>query len=442
MIRLDYTHSLRKKTVGGISEEELESVIDTLEKMNAQIQETPYSFMELPFIQFQLKEMKELVRLLQKRTINDMVLLGIGGSSLGAEALFKALLPPVHNLIRKPRYWILDNIDPHTIKMVMEHIDKNRTLLVVISKSGETPETLSQFMIFHEALKDEPDLRERIVVITDENKGFLRRIAEREGYFTLSVPSGVGGRFSVLSPVGIFPALIMGINVDEIFDGAKEMASHIKTKHRKENMAILIAALLYLMDKNGKKLHVIMPYCDRLSGFTEWFRQLEAESLGKEGKGPTPVSSRGVTDQHSQLQLYIDGPKDKFIMFIFVPEDGLRIPEVFSYVPELSYFWGKKLGDLFYAELRGTQISLCEASVPSAEMVIEKISPYTMGALFYLFEVAISFFGRLIEVNPFDQPGVEKGKMYTKALMGDEGRVDIKNKLETKATEERAIVSF
>lgn len=442
MIQLDYTYSLRKKNRGGILEEELDDVLERLETINRRIQENPYPFMKLPYLRFELTEMKNLVRSLKKKDINDVVLLGIGGSSLGTEAIFKALLPHDYYLRNIPKYWILDNIDPYTVGEVVEKIEKEKTLLIVVSKSGETPETLAQFMLFKEILKDVTDIKEKTVIITDRQKGFLKRIADKEGYFCLSVPEGVGGRFSVLTPVGMFPALLMGIDVEGILDGAREMAEHIRRSSKRENMALIISALLYLMDQNGKKIHVMMPYCDRLSGFSEWFRQLEAESLGKEGKGPTPIYSRGVTDQHSQLQLYVDGPKDKFIIFMYSPSDGPHIPESFPYIRELSYFAGKSLEKLFRAELVGTKLSVLEASVPSAEIWIEKVSAFSLGALFYLFEMVITFFGELTGVNPFDQPGVEKGKIYTKALMGMEAHEETRRHIEALETQERATVSF
>jgi len=441
MIHLDYTYALKRKNEGGIKEGELEDVLKELEKINREIQEKPYPFMELPFMSYELEEMKELAASLREKPISDVVLLGIGGSSLGAETLFRAILSPEHNLKHRPRYWVLDNVDPITVSAVIETIEKEKTLLIVVSKSGETPETLSQFMLFKEILEGVKDIKEKIVIITDKKRGLLNRIAEKEGYPSLSVPDGVGGRFSVLSPVGMFPALIMGIEVDEILEGARRMAEHIREKRGEENIAFVLSALLYLTDKKGKKNHVIMPYCDRLSGFSQWFRQLEAESLGKEGKGPTPISSRGVTDQHSQLQLYTEGPKDKFIIFIYVPSQGPIVPQSFPYIHEISYLSGKGLEKLFHSELKGTMFSLVEASVPVSEVWIDSISPYTIGALFYLFEMAIVFFGRLLNVNPFDQPGVEKGKMYTKALMGLEGEESLK-KMIAELSREKFTVSF
>lgn len=439
MISLDYTFSMKDKNSGGILNEELDDVLNRLAEINERLKKNPYPFMDLPDKKFQLEEMKDLQKIFKKKELKELVLLGIGGSALGAKAIFEALLPEKNNDLR---YWILDNIDPYTVKYVLSEIEEEKTLLLVISKSGETAETLAQFMIFKERLNRLGDLGERTVIITDEKNGTLKQIAEKEGYTCLYVPKGVGGRFSVLSPVGLFPAIYMGIDIEEILDGAKNMAEHIKKSEGRNNIALVLSALLYLMEIKGKNIHVMMPYCDRLLGFSEWFRQLEAESLGKDGKGPTPIVSRGVTDQHSQLQLYIDGPKNKFLIFMYVPSDSLIIPDSFSYIDELSYLAGKSLEELFFAEFLGTKVSLCEASTPSIDILIEKISPFNLGALFYLFEMAITFFGELLEVNVFDQPAVEKGKIYTKAKLGKKGYEEIREQLESFDKGKRATVSF
>ncbi len=413
-----------------------------LEAYNKDLNHSPYPFMKLPETRFQFDEMKSLAEKIKAQGIKNLVLLGIGGSSLGTETIFNALLHPFHNYSSEfrgeaPRYFILDNIDPHKINSIIEVIgpDLEKTFLVVISKSGETPETISQFMIFKELLKKgSGNFQERIILITGKEKGILNKIAEEEGYRTLNLPDGVGGRFSVLTPVGIFPAILTGIAVDEIMDGAQAMASHIQNKAGMENMAFVLSAILYNMDKNGKPIHVIMPYCERLSGFADWFRQLEGESLGKGGFGPTPTKSVGVTDQHSQLQLYVDGPKDKCIMLFYAARDTRPIPDSFPYLDDVSYLAGKDLKDLFHAEFQGTCLSLTEANTANFTLFLEDINPYTLGALFCLFEMAIVFLGTLYKVNAFDQPGVEQGKIYTKAIMG-------KKELEKEGAKIKAILS-
>ncbi len=406
----------------------LEATLRQIESYNKMIWERPYPFMELPTSRYQFQEIKTLASKIKGMAFEYILILGIGGSSLGTETIFNALLHPFHNqnsALRQglPSYFILDNIDPHKINGLIENIrgKEEKTLLVVISKSGETPETISQFMIFKEIMEKRGGFKERVVIITDSKKGALKEIAEREGYSTLNVPEGVGGRFSVLTPVGTFPAALMDIDIDMMMKGADDMAFHIKEKDTQENMAMTIAAILFLMERRGEKMHVMMPYCERLTAFASWFRQLEAESLGKKGLGPTPIKSIGVTDQHSQLQLYVDGPKDKCIFLLYSAEGNRLIPRSFPYIEGIDYLSGKDLKELFRAEFLGTVMSLMDAGTPSLIMEIEKVDAYTLGALFFLFEMVITFMGHLYGIDPFDQPGVEQGKQYTKAIMGKRG---------------------
>jgi glucose-6-phosphate isomerase len=429
-ITMDVSNVFSDRTgPNGFGRKTLNGRIATLDKYNRDLTATPYPFMKLPETRFQFHEMKTLAGIIKKKGIKNLVLLGIGGSALGTETIFNALLHPFHNYDKKvrgkkPRYFIVDNIDPHKINAIIETIrpEMEKTLLIVISKSGETPETISQFMIFKELMKTKnSDFHERVVLITDKEKGILNKIAKEDGYRTLIVPDGVGGRFSVLTPVGLFPAITMGIDVDTIMDGAQAMFTHIKNKTGIENMAFTLAATLYSMDKEGKSIHVIMPYCERLSGFADWFRQLEGESLGKGGKGPTPTKSVGVTDQHSQLQLYIDGPKDKCVLFFYSAQDKRPIPDSFPYLDDVKYLAGKDLRELFLAEFQGTGLSLTDAGTPNLTLNVEEINSYTLGVLFALFEMVILYLGVLYKVNAFDQPGVEQGKIYTKAIMGKKG---------------------
>ena len=402
-ITLDVSNVFSDKTGShGLDHKVLHEHLTALDKYNRNLTSAPYPFMKLPETRFQFHEMKTLAEIIKKKSIENLVLLGIGGSALGTETIFNALLHPFHNYDKKvrgkkPRYFIVDNIDPHKINAIIEIIkpEIKKTLLVVISKSGETPETISQFMIFKELMKKgSGDFQERIILITDKEKGILNKIAKKDGYRTLNVPDGVRGRFSVLTPVGLFPAIVMDIPIDEIMDGAQAMLAHIKDKTGTDNMAFTLAAILYDMDKQGKSIHVIMPYCERLSGFADWFRQLESESLGKGGKGPTPTKSVGVTDQHSQLQLYIDGPKDKCIMFFYSAQDKTPIPDSFSYLDDVKYLAGKDLQELFHAEFQGTGLSLTDAGTPNFTLVVEEINSYTLGALFSLFEMAILYLNK------------------------------------------------
>lgn len=439
------------KTIGkeGLDEKSIQEVSLKIDDFKEKIYKSPYPFMDFELIKSHIPEINAIKKSVNKIKAKNLVILGIGGSSLGTETIFSALLHPFHNLesqyrAGRPRYFILDNIDPHKINRVVDIIqrEKDRTLLVVISKSGETSETMSQFMLFKDILKTAKDYSQRIVIITDNKKGMLREITKKEGYPSLSVPEGIGGRFSVLTPVGLFPSSLMDIDIDEIVRGAEDMSAYIKKTPYKKNMAIILAAILYLMDNNGKKMHIMMPYCERLSAFADWFRQLEAESLGKGGHGPTPVKSIGVTDQHSQLQLYVDGPKDKCITFLYHAEEKREIPDSIPYLPDLGYLAGKDMKDLFYAEFIGTKQSLIEAKTPSITININEINEYNIGALFFLYEMVIAFMGNMYNINAFDQPGVELGKIYTKAMMGKKGLEKQKKTIETELKAKRQLISF
>lgn len=412
----------------GIRELDLRMTLGKISEYYARLLTQPFPFMTLPSTRFQFDEMQALAEKTSKMGIKNLVILGIGGSSLGTQTIFEALLHPLHNQEErfrggKPRYFILDNIDPHKMTAIIETVipDIDRTLVVVISKSGETPETISQFMIFNELMKKFDGYRERIVLITDFEKGLLNEIARREGYPVLNLPPGIGGRFSVLTPVGLFPSALMGIDIKKMSAGAAGMAAHIVRYDAEENMAFVLAAVLYLMYKNGKPIHVMMPYCERLAAFANWFRQLEAESLGKKGLGPTPARSVGATDQHSQLQLYVEGPKDKCIILLYSATAEVPIPGSFEYLEDVAYLANKDMKDLFHAEFQGTRLSLTESGTPNIALTLDEVSDYNLGALFYLFELVTAFMGNLLSVNAFDQPGVEQGKIYTKAMMGKKG---------------------
>lgn len=449
-ITLDITNSLKSSTnKEGLEKKMIYKTALKLEQYNKALWKNPYGFMELPKNRFQFETIKKLANRSKRKGIKNLVILGIGGSSLGTQTIFEALLHPFHNYsdgIRKglPRYFILDNIDPHKINRIIDIVRKEieHTLLVVISKSGETPETISQFMIFKKLMEKGKNFKEKVILITDQKKGILKQISDKEGYDVLNVPEGVGGRFSVLTPVGLFPSAVMGIDIDDIAQGALDMSNHTGRARYTNNMAIVLASILYLMDKSGRNIHVIMPYCERLSGLADWFRQLEAESLGKNSFGPTPMKSMGVTDQHSQLQLYIDGPKDKCIMFLYSAREKRLIPKTFPYIDDLDYLAKKDLNELFHAELLGTSLSLTEAKTSNFTILLNDINAYNLGALFFLYEMAITYLGHLYNINPFDQPAVELGKIYTKAIMGKTGLEKQKGKADRILSAPKTVITF
>jgi glucose-6-phosphate isomerase len=272
----------------------------------------------------------------------------------------------------------------------------------------------------------------RFVVTTDPEKGPLRRLVSQEGFASLNVPTNVGGRFSVLSPVGLLPAFMVGIDVEELLAGARYMAVRLREEDHRRNPAYRLASLYYLFaTRRRRNILVVMPYASLLAGMGDWFCQLWAESLGKkfdlEGRvvnvGPTPVTAVGVTDQHSQLQLYMEGPQDKFITFWEVGkfQHQVDLPSLYPKLEELGYLGGRTMNELFQRERQATTFNLMKAGRPSLTLRLPEINAFTVGQLIYLLEVATVAAAGLFGVNPLDQPGVEGGKQTTYGLMGRPG---------------------
>ena len=323
-------------------------------------------------------------------------------------------------------------------------LDLNKTLVNVITKSGDTAETMSQFMIVKDRLEKElgDKYRYNIVATTDSKTGILRQISEQEGYKTFVVPDDVGGRFSVFSAVGLLPFALVGIDVDEIVNGIKDMDLALKNTDIRNNIAAQNALIHYLLDKKkGKNISVMMPYSSRLKYVADWYVQLWAESLGKNKDkdggdvniGPTPVKALGATDQHSQIQLYNEGPNDKIINFIRVEnfDTTLEIPNIFEYTG-IGYLGGKSINQLINAEADSTRVALADYGRPTVTISIEKVDGYNIGQLLYMLEVQTAIAGELYNINAFNQPGVEQAKNYTYALMGRAGYEDSAQTLQTK----------
>jgi glucose-6-phosphate isomerase len=371
---------------------------------------------------------------------DHVVVLGIGGSALGAKALLNALRPPAWNELDDegreffPRLTVLDNVDPTSINAALRRIDPRRVLVNVISKSGGTAETMAQYLVIRKWLEDALGSAavRHLVFTTDPAKGALREIAAVDGIATLDVPPDVGGRFSVLSPVGLLPAALVGIDIAELLRGARAAVENAEESDLLKNRAALYAALLWAADTTqGAKIHVLMPYTDRLREFAEWYRQLWAESLGKRENrrghsvynGPTPVGSVGATDQHSQVQLFMEGPTDKVITFIAVDDFGedVPIPSRPSLPAELSYLPGHTLGGLLRAEYEATSAALSSAGRMNMTLRIPRLDAESLGHLIMFYQIATGYAGVWYGINPFDQPGVEMGKRLTYAAMGRPG---------------------
>ncbi len=380
---------------------------------------------------------------------DNMLVLGIGGSALGNAALHGALNPPTYNLLPAsarpgPRLFILDNVDPTHVAATLDYLRDHaggleRTLVNVVSKSGETAETAAQFLVLQRMLKDaigDKQHADNIVAITDPAQGTMRSICDAEGYQTLPVPDGVGGRFSVLSPVGLFSAAMCGINIESLLDGAARMDARCSNESLATNPAAMLATLLVrLAQENDKTNHVLMPYSNAMSLFADWYRQLWAESLGKRFDtsnneifaGFTPVKALGATDQHSQIQLYREGPNDKAIGFIDITTHAHDVPiPTGAGVEALSYLEGSSLGALLAAEKRATVFALLESQRPNYTITMPALDAAHVGEFIQLWQVATAYAGRMLNVDAYDQPAVETGKKATFALMGRAGYGEFK----------------
>ncbi len=428
----------------GLTWEELTALApkmaDIHRDLEAGRQEGRLAFFDLPYDQEIVKQIRVLAKPLLE-FLWEFVVLGIGGSALGARALHQALCHPQHNRLplarkqHKPSLHVLDNIDPDYLYGMLDGLDLRRTGVNVISKSGATAETLAQFLFLHRILENRvgaDKVRERLIITTDPEKGPLRQLAAKEGFRTLPVPPAVGGRFSVLSAVGLLPAHMVGINIAELLAGARFMDQRLREREFLKNPAYLLAAIAYLFaTAKQRPMLVIMPYASSLAGMAEWFCQLWAESLGKKYDlagnlvevGSTPVRALGVTDQHSQVQLYMEGPHDKLIAFLEVEkfQHDLPMPSLAPELEDLAYLEGRTLNELLAAELQATSFNLMKAKRPNLTLKIPEINAFTLGQLIFLLEVATVAAGGLFGVNPLDQPGVEGGKKTTFGLMGRPG---------------------
>ncbi|NQU11368.1 glucose-6-phosphate isomerase [bacterium] len=424
----------------GITDLELKSLRPKLAAAADAVASAPLGFRKLPYDNQLADQVAALAGQLRERC-NSFVVAGIGGSALGNTALHSALNHPHYNELarpprRGPRLFVPDNVDPDRIAGLLDALDLENTVFNVITKSGGTAETMAEFLIFRDALirKLGPERHiEHLVITTDPAQGELRDIVRQTGYPSLPIPPDVGGRFSVLSAVGLLSAAVTGIDIHALLKGAAAMDRLCQdTKQLWENPALTGAALHFLMDKaKGKNIQVMMPYSHALRDVADWFRQLWAESLGKRVDrqhkivhvGQTPEKAIGVTDQHSVMQLFIEGPYDKVVTFLTVDEFGaaVEIPRAFPEHEAVHYLGGHNLTELFHAEQRATELALTRNGKPNCAIRLGKVDEQSVGALLYLLELQTAYAGELYNINAFDQPGVQLGKDYTSALMGRRG---------------------
>jgi len=402
----------------------LTATAPALQKLRAQHDDGSLPLLRLPAARDDLAALTGIVAD-HRRRFGEVVVLGTGGSSLGGQTLCALADAGFGPRPGAPRLRFVDNVDPHTIDLLTERLDLARTGFIVISKSGSTAETLTQFFACFAAVRKRvgADVAEHFLAITEPADNGLRRLAGRHGIALLDHDPKVGGRYSALSLVGLLPAMIAGLDAAAVRDGAAAVLAPVLAGAKPQDVAPAIGAALSVgLDRHaGASGSVLMPYIDRLAYFGLWYRQLWAESLGKQGKGTTPINALGTVDQHSQLQLYLDGPRDK--MFTVVMLDcagaGARVDPALAEEASLAYIAGRTVGDLMDAEQRATAATLVRNGRPTRVLHLARLDERAMGALMmhYMLETIIA--AHLLGVDPFDQPSVEEGKVLTRKYLAE-----------------------
>ena len=460
-IKLDVNPMFREFTgEHAIPRAELDSMLPELKKAHAAVEagrgKGMQGWMDLPYNQDEILTAIENTAARVRKEFEAFVVLGIGGSALGPAAVQQALNHLHYNELPaekrgRPRLYIEDNVDPERMAALLDVIDLKKTCFNVITKSGGTAETMSQYLIITDALKKAvgDDYKRHIIITTSQTKGFLIKIAQREGYETFYIPDGVGGRFSELCPVGLIAAAVTGIDIRGLIAGAKDMDQRCASDDAYQNPALMDAGLMVLAMRHGVNMSVMMPYADSLKLMADWYAQLWAESLGKnetlDGEkchvGQTPIKTLGVTDQHSQLQLYTEGPFDKALTFLKVESfrATTAIPHGCDDIPTIAFLGGKSHNQLIEAERKGTEYALYKSGRMSQTITLPEVNANTVGQLIYFFELVTAYSGALLNINTFNQPGVEESKIAAYAVMGYESdihtakREEMKNRPEPKA---------
>jgi glucose-6-phosphate isomerase len=369
----------------------------------------------------QLPQIQEMAADLRRH--QDVLVIGIGGSSLGAKALQQALAPQPSSA-GTPRLHFVENIDPHFLQRLLPGLDAGSTAVLCISKSGSTIETVVQYLILRDWLSrhlGETKARRHQWVITDPKHGWLRELAEREGLPSLPVPPQVGGRYSVLSAVGLVPLATLGVDIEALLQGAAENAARCANADVSSNPALEMAALCVLLDtRRGKRTAVMMPYINRLQLFVDWYCQLWAESLGKWNRarpgstpaGTLPVRAMGAVDQHSQLQMYLESRHDKFFTFIELETHEYDLPVPLGDVdaPHFPFLKGRSMAEVIDAEFRATRQVITDAGHPNMTIRLPVLDAHVLGQLIDFYQRATIYAGLLYGIDPLDQPSVEIGK--------------------------------
>ncbi len=381
-----------------------------------------------------LNNIEKFARQIRKKYKN-FVILGIGGSALGVKTLKHAFFDSIHKK-EKIKTFVCDNIDSDGFISLLDALDLKKTIFNVITKSGSTSETLAQMSVVLKLLSDKKIKADKHIIVTTTKDNDLYQFAIKNNFKVFDIPKDVGGRFSVFSNVGIVPCAIMGLNIKELLSGAK-MARENAKKYDYTNISYTSAYINYKALEKGFTNLVFMPYSDRLMLVSDYFAQLWAESLGKKFNrggeeifsGQTPIKALGVTDQHSQLQLYTEGPRDKIFMFLKVQE------KIFDFTLDYDIPFMKKLNNielstLLNSEFFATRLSLSSLDIPNYSIIIDKIDEKNMGSLLFYLQMTTAFMGEMMEIDAYNQNGVEQSKTYTKASLGFEGLDEQKRLIE------------
>ena len=416
---------------GGLSDEvfatTLKATAPALDQIRAARNDNSLPMLRLPGDTSDLDALKPVVERC-RRDFDDVVILGTGGSSLGGQTVSQLADRGFGPLPGAPKLHFMDNIDPDTFENLFAAVDLARTGFIVISKSGGTAETLSQFMVCLDALSaavGKEAICHHVIIITEPGNNSLRRLGEEWGLTALDHDPGIGGRFSVLSVVGMLPTMIAGLDAYAIRAGAAAVLDTVlkKTDPGDCPPAVGAAIGIGLLRDQGASNTVIMPYVDRLNSFGAWYQQLWAESLGKNGKGTTPIRALGTTDQHSQLQLYLDGPRDKMftLMLLDVAGTGGDIGKGTENDPSLAYLIDHTMGDLMDVEQRATAVTLAANGCPTRIFTLSRLDEFVMGGLLMHFMLETMIAAHLLDVDAFDQPAVEQGKVLAREYLAEMG---------------------
>ena len=431
MLTLDFSNlfkTYQNDSKNSISELELKNYKEEFETYKNLILSRKQGFLDLPN---QPKNIQKIIQWTEENQNNYeyIVLLGIGGSMLGPQTILQTLDTP---LARKNRgfkknitVFCIDNSDPFLIQETLEQIQLEKTLFLVQTKSGGTPETLSQYFFFRDLIeKSNLPVNKHFVFVTDPEKGYLRQVTNQENIPSFEIPENVGGRFSVLSSVGLLVSCLVGLDIESMLQGALNAKKEFFESQNQS--AFELALTQFLLNKKGKNITVLMPYSSRFRKLADWYTQLLSESIGKEydlkgqrkQTGITPVAALGATDQHSQAQLFKEGPDDKLIIFMEIEKDEVEvtIPEIKT-EQDFEYLKNQTFNKLIKAQLKGTQQSFTESNKPNLKISVSEVSEYVLGEIFMFLELSVAFLGELYEIDTFNQPGVERSKIITKEIL-------------------------